>query len=75
MVALVGFSLWLMFPLGLIIFVVGVYSLILYGYSQHGEECELGFGGKLLGFDYIIITFLLWVPLNLLSVCIDLMVG
>lgn len=45
--------------MGFIAFVVGVYSLILYRYSQHGNSVELGQGGKLLGFDFIVIVFLL----------------
>ena len=73
--ALTGVSLWFIIPMGAIVFVVGVYSLILYRYSQHGSEVESTQGGKLLGFDFIVMSFLLWVPLNLLILCRDLMVG
>lgn len=73
--ALTGVSLWFIIPMGAIVFVVGVYSLILYRYSQHGGEVESTQGGKLLGFDFIVMSFLLWVPLNLLILCRDLMVG
>ena len=53
------FSLWLMVPIGFMTFVVGVYSLVLYRYIQHGSERRVRVGGKLLGPSFILIRFLL----------------
>nr|YP_010688218.1 NADH dehydrogenase subunit 4 [Pillucina pisidium (Dunker, 1860)]WBR65412.1 NADH dehydrogenase subunit 4 [Pillucina pisidium (Dunker, 1860)] len=75
MVALTGLSLYLMVPIGCMVFMVGIYSLLLYSYPQHGGEVELSCGGKLLGSDYMVMAFLLWVPLNLLTICSDFMVS
>lgn len=75
MSALVRLSMCLMVPMGFMAFVVGVYSLILYRYIQHGGEVELRQSGKLLSPDFIVIRFLLWVPLNLLVLCGDFMSG
>lgn len=62
-------------PIGFMAFVVGVYSLCLYAYIQHGGEGGVRVAGKILGFDCILLRFLLWVPLNILVLCSDFMVG
>lgn len=74
-VCIVFFSLWLLVPVGFITFVVGVYSLILYRYIQHGAGGEGSFGGKLLRVNFLLMRFLLWVPLNALTLCGDLFSG
>lgn len=61
-----------MIPLSLIVFITGVYSLVLYSYIQHGPKRRLLVRGRILGTDYMLVTFLLWVPLNLLILCGDL---
>lgn len=75
MVSLGGVSLWVLVPTGLIAFVVGVYSLCLYAYIQHGRERRVRVAGEVLSFDYMLLRFLLWVPLNILVLCRDFMVG
>lgn len=68
-------SRWLMIPTGLMVFVVGAYSLILYSLVQHGVENRIRVAGKVLGCEFILIRFLLWVPLNLLVLSGDVLVS
>lgn len=59
----------------MMVFVVGVYSLIVYSYIQHGSSRKLMVVGSVLGVDYVLVRFLFWVPLNLLILCGDTMGG
>lgn len=67
-VSLVSYSCWLVLPLGVIAFVAGVYSLLLYSMVQHGEVNGLITRGRVIGSRVRTMTFLFWVPLNLLIV-------
>lgn len=64
-----------MVPLGFIVFVTGVYSLILYSLIQHGRIRGLRLGGSVLRSSYMTISLILWVPLNLLIGFRDVMKG
>lgn len=70
-VSLVSYSMWFIFPLGVIAFVAGAYSLLLYGAVQHGRVRNLRFKGGVLGSSQFRMGFLLWVPLNVLLVGSD----
>ena len=65
--SMVSYSLWFIFPLGVSVFLSGVYSLLLYVATQQGEVRGLRFKGGLLGNPFMVVGFLLWLPLNLLS--------
>lgn len=73
MMSVVSISYWFIVPLSLIVFITGVYSLVLYSYIQHGPKSRLLVRGGVLGVDFMLVTFLLWVPLNLLILCGDLL--
>lgn len=57
--SIVSVSLWLMVPIGLIVFVTGAYSLILYSCVQHGSGSRLRGVGGILGIDHLLIRCLL----------------
>lgn len=56
---LTSYYIWFMVPLGFIVFVTGVYSLILYSLIQHGRIRGLRMRGSLLRSRYITIALIL----------------
>lgn len=76
MAALTSHYFWFTVPLGLMTFVAACYSLLLYSTIQHGRVSGLVHRSNAGGLDdrFIIITFLLWVPLNTIVCCLDIFV-
>lgn len=64
-----------MVPVCVIIFLVGVYSLLIFASIQYGSVGRLTVGGGVLSCSYLIISYLLWVPLNLFLLGADLVFG
>lgn len=58
-------------------FVTGVYSLVLYSSIQHGCVRGLAYGARAGGVNsrFMLISWLLWVPLNLIRACLDIFCG
>lgn len=73
--SLVSFSVWNIIPLGIIAFVAGARSLIIYIIIQHGSTGELSVSGSRTPRTFITITFLLWVPLNIVTISRDFFNG
>lgn len=75
--ALTSYYFWFTVPLGLATFVAACYSLLLYSTIQHGRVSGLIHRSNAGGLDdsFIMMTFLLWVPLNTIVGCLDIFVG
>lgn len=56
---LTSYYIWFMVPLGFIVFVTGIYSLILYSVIQYGRVSGLRMRGSLLRSRYITISLIL----------------
>lgn len=56
---LTSYYVWFIVPLGFIVFVTGVYSLILYSLIQHGRVSGLRMRGSLLRSRYMTISLIL----------------
>lgn len=74
-VSLVSYSFWLVLPLGGMVFLAGVYSLLLYSLVQHGKVGGLRLSGGVVGSRVSTMAFLFWVPLNLLIAGRDFMLS
>lgn len=73
--SMVSYSMWFLVPVGLIFFLVGVYSLLMFSTTQYGGVGRLTLRGGVLGSGYLVVCYLLWVPLNLFLLARDLMLG
>lgn len=78
--ALMAYYVWFLVPLRIIGFAVGVYSVVLYSCVQHGCIAEIylrrpGRRAALVHPRFILMTFLVWVPLNLFAACLDVFCG
>lgn len=61
MSALTSYYFWFLVPLGMIAFVTGAYSLLLYSSIQHGRVSGLVYGSRVGGVSsrFILMTWLL----------------
>ena len=66
LVALLGWNLFLRLPLGVIIFLAGFYSLVLYIKTQHGFLTDNSASFRSASVKEVLVLRLHWVPLNLL---------
>lgn len=66
-ISLLCYCYWLIIPLGMIVFVTGAYSMVMYSSIQHGVLSSLVAEERIImGSSFIVMCWVLWVPLNLL---------
>lgn len=75
LISVTYYSIWFLVPVGLISFLVGVYSLLMFSCTQYGDVGRLTLRGGVSGCGYLIVCYLLWVPLNLFLLRADLVLG